>query len=124
MWKLLEFSFILEQMKFLVLILVLAISAQPLQAGACDMDMEESQETTHHMDMSGSNGHDCCETEETETDEGCDTGMNCCMCFVSVSAISSIPRVVPLWSHPAYHEASTGVMLPSHSSPPFRPPIA
>lgn len=111
-------------MKFLILILVLAISAQPLQAGVCDMDMEESQETAHPMDMSGSSGHDCCDTEETESDEGCGDGMNCCMCFVSVSALSSIPRVIPLWSQPAYREASTGVILPSHSSPPFRPPIA
>ena len=49
-------------MKFLILILVLAISAQPLQAGVCDMDMEQSQETTHPMDMSGSDGHDCCDS--------------------------------------------------------------
>jgi len=34
-------------MKFLILILVLAISIQPLQAGPCDMDMEKSQETSH-----------------------------------------------------------------------------
>ena len=111
-------------MKLLILILVLAISAQPLQAGVCDMDMEKNQETTHHMDMSSSNGHDCCDTEDTESDEGCDAGMNCSMCFVSVSAIPSIPRIVPLWSHPVYRESSMGVILPSHSSPPFRPPIA
>jgi hypothetical protein len=111
-------------MKLLILILVLAISAQPLQAGACDMDMEKNQESTHHMDMSGPNGHDCCDTEDTDSLDGCEAGMNCGMCFVSVSAISSIPRTVPVWSHLVYLESSSGVILPSHSSPPFRPPIA
>lgn len=43
-------------MKFLILFLVLAISAQPLQAGFCDMDMGKNQETPHHMDMSDSEG--------------------------------------------------------------------
>ena len=111
-------------MKFLVLIIVLAISAQPLQAGACDMDMEEGQKTTERLDMSGSDGQDSCDTDDSHSDEGCDAGMNCGMCFVSVSAISSIPRVVPVWSHPVYLETSSGVILPSHSLPPFRPPIA
>ena len=110
-------------MKILVLILVLAISAQPLQAGACDMDMEKSQESTERMDMAGSDGHDCCDTEDSDSDEGCGAGMHCGMCFVSVSAISSIPRVVPIWSHPVYLESSSGLILPSHSAPPFRPPI-
>jgi len=36
-------------MKLLILILVLATSAQPLQAGFCDMDMEKNQETSHHI---------------------------------------------------------------------------
>jgi len=111
-------------MRLLILILVLAISAQPMQAGACDMSMDDNQEATHHMDMSGSSGHDCCDTEDSNSDKGCDAGMNCGMCFVSVSAMFSIPRVVPVWSHPVYLESSSGVILPSHASPPFRPPIA
>lgn len=111
-------------MRILVLVLVLAISAQPLQAGACDMGVGQSQEIGQDVDMSGSNDHDCCDSEETDSDEGCSAGMHCGMCFVSVSAIHSIPRVVPFWSHPVYRESSTGAILPSHSSPPFRPPIA
>jgi hypothetical protein len=111
-------------MKLLALILVLAISAQPLQVGACDMDMENSQDSTRQMDSSGPDGHDCCDTEDSDSDEGCGAGMHCGMCFVSVSAIFSIPRVVPVWSHPVYLESSSGLILPSHSAPPFRPPIA
>lgn len=111
-------------MKALVLILVLAISAQPLQAAACDMDTGKNQESAHHMDMSGPSGHDCCDTEDTPSRDDCGAGMDCGMCFVSVSAVSVIPRHVPLWSRPVYRESSSGVVLPSHSSPPFRPPIA
>lgn len=111
-------------MKLWILILALAISAQPLQAGVCDMEMEENQESIHLMDMSGKQGHDCCDTEDTDSRDGCDAGMNCGMCFVSVSAIFDIPRVEPVWSRSVYRESSMGVILPSHSSPPFRPPIA
>lgn len=111
-------------MKLLVLILVLAISAQPLQIGACDMDMDNSQETTQQVEHPGSNKHDCCDTEEADSQGNCEAGMHCGMCFVSVSALPVIPRVVSFWSHPVYSVSSTGDILPSHSSPPFRPPIA
>jgi len=111
-------------MKLLILFLVLAISAQPLQAGFCDMDMEESQETMQNMDMSETQGHDCCGTDEADSQEGCDAGMNCGMCFVSVSVIPSIYKISASWGQPIYHEVSSGVTLPSHSSPPFRPPIS
>jgi hypothetical protein len=111
-------------MKLLILFLVLAISAQPLQAGFCDMELEKNQQTPHHMDMSDSQGHDCCDTDDSDTREGCDSGMNCGMCIVSVSALASIPKVTPVWSQPFYRNFPSGMILPSHSSPPFRPPIS
>lgn len=111
-------------MKLLILFLVLAISAQPLQAGFCDMGLEKDQQTPHHMDMSDSAGHDCCDSEKSDSPEGCDGGANCGMCFVSVSAIPSIIKINASWGQPIYHEISSGVTLPSHSSPPFRPPIS
>ncbi len=111
-------------MKLLILVLVLAISAQPLQVGACDMDMDKSQETTQQTEQSGSDGHDCCDTEEADSQDNCGAGVHCGMCFVSVSAVPVIPRVISFWSHPVFSVSSTGVILPSHSSPPFRPPIA
>jgi hypothetical protein len=113
-------------MKFLILILVLAISAQPLQAGFCDMDMdmEKSQETSHHMDNSDDDGHDCCDKNDTDSQEGCGSEMNCGPCFVSVSTLPSLMKVIPVWGHLHYQDLSSDVVLPSHSSPPFRPPIS
>ena len=111
-------------MKLLILFLVLAISAQPLQAGFCDMDMGKNQETPHHMDISDSEGHDCCDTDEADSQEGCDSGMNCGMCFVSVSALPSIFKINASWGQPIYHQISSSATLPSHSSPLFRPPIS
>lgn len=111
-------------MKWLIFILVLLIAAQPVQAGVCAMDTGDDPPTAHHADMAASSGHACCDTDDTDPRDACDTGMNCGMCFVSVSALPMIPRVEPAWSRPVYGEFSTGVILPSHSSPPFRPPIA
>jgi hypothetical protein len=112
------------RMKLLILFLVLAISAQPLQAGFCDMELEKNPETPHHMDMSDSQGHDCCDTDKPDSTEGCDNGMSCGMCFVSVSAIPSMLRIAPAWGLSSYHNFSSGLILPSYSSPPFRPPIS
>jgi hypothetical protein len=111
-------------MKLLILFLVLAITAQPLQAGFCDMELEKNPETPHHMDMSDSQGHDCCDTDEPDSNEGCASGMNCGMCFASVSALPGIFKIASAWGHPIYQDFSSGVILPSHSAPPFRPPIS
>lgn len=116
-------------MKLWILILVLAISAQPLQAGSCDMDMEKNQETSHHMDHSDMDhsdheGHKCCDSDESDSPTGCDSNMNCGPCFVSVSMISNLTKLSAEFSHHYTPGLSSGVVLPSHTTPPFRPPIS
>jgi len=111
-------------MKFLILMLVLAISSQPLQAGFCDMDMETGQETSHHMEDSDHDSHDCCDPENTDGQEGCDSEMQCGPCFASVSALPGMIKVNPIWGNHQSWNLSSGIVLPSHSSPPFRPPIS
>jgi hypothetical protein len=111
-------------MKLLILFLVLAISAQPLQAGFCEMDMGKNQQTSHHMDKSNDAGHDCCDSEDPDSQEGCDNGMNCGMCFVNASALPSVMRFTPTWEHGYSTDFLSTLVLPSHSSPPFRPPIS
>lgn len=111
-------------MKLLILFLVLAISTQPLQAGFCDMDLEKSQQASHHMDESDAAGHDCCDTDDPDSRESCDAGMNCGLCFVSASAIPSSMKFAPDWEHGYSMGFLSALALPSHSSPPFRPPIS
>ena len=116
-------------MKVLVLILVLAISAQPLQAGFCDMDMEKNQETSHHMDHSDMDhsdqeNHRCCDSDESDSPTGCDSNMNCGPCFVSFSMIPSLARFFADITHSDALGLSPGVVLPSHTSPLYRPPIS
>ena len=111
------------------MILVLAISAQPLQAGFCDMDMEKNQETSHHMDHSGMDhsdheGYKCCDSDESDSSTGCDSNMNCGPCFVSVSMISNLTKFSAEYTHQYTPRLSSGVVLPSHNTPPFRPPIS
>jgi hypothetical protein len=109
-------------MKFLILILVLAISAQPLQAGFCDMDMEKSQKTSHHMEHYDHDAHDFCVSDDTGLQKGCDNETNCGFCSASVSALPSMIKINATLVHHYSQTLSSCVVLPSHSSPPFRPP--
>ena len=111
-------------MKVLIFILVLALSAPPLQAGFCDMDMEKGQQNMHHMDKSSHGKHGCCDPEEADSPHGCDSGMNCGFCFVHATALPHVMKFVPAWERIYSVDISSGLVLPSHSSPPFRPPIA
>jgi hypothetical protein len=111
-------------MKFLILMLVLMISTQPLQAGFCDMDMEKSQNTPHQMEHSDHDGHDCCDSDDTDSQKGCDSEMNCGFCSTSVSALPGMIKINATLVHQYSQNFSSGVALPSHSSPPFRPPIS
>jgi hypothetical protein len=116
-------------MKLWILILVLAISAQPLQAGFCDMDMEKNQETSHEMDHSGMDhsdqeSHKCCDSDDSDSPTGCDSSMNCGPCFVSASMISNLTKFSSTIAHQHTPDISSGVALPSHTTPLFRPPIS
>jgi len=111
-------------MRILILLLVLAISTQPLLAGVCDMDMDKSQESSHHMQDSENDGHDCCDSDESDTEDGCDGEMKCGACFANLSALPDIIKLSSSWDSHFSLDLSSGVILPSHSSPPFRPPIS
>lgn len=113
-------------MKALTLILILAICAQPLQAGFCAMDMDQgqSQGMAHDMDTENSDGHGCCDPEESDSGDACESGMHCGFCTAGVSLLPEALRVSPVWHHGYAFELSDGRVLPSHASPPYRPPIS
>ena len=117
--------FILNSMKFLTFILVLLINIQPLQAGFCDM--ESGQEAPQTMEHSDDGNHDCCDSDESDDSDsqsGCDGMMHCGSCNASFSALPDILKFNARWVTNYSHGLSSGVELPSHSAPPFRPPIA
>jgi len=111
-------------MKVLIMFLMVAISTQPLQAGFCDMDLEKSQESAHHMTVSDDGGHDCCDPGDNGSQDGCNSGMKCGPCYLSVPVLPVMLKVVTIWPHTYLAGYSAGIVLPSHSSPPFRPPIS
>jgi hypothetical protein len=111
-------------MKTLILFLVLAISTQPLQAEFCAVDMEMNQEGAHQMDHSDHDAPDCCDSDDSNQTQGCDNNMNCGMCFLSTSALPDLMKLNPVWGHHYSLGLSSDLVLPSHSSPPFRPPIS
>jgi hypothetical protein len=111
-------------MKLLAFILVIALGAPPLQAGVCDMGADPGQETQQSTAHPGADDHDCCDTEKADEPEGCEGGMDCCPCYVSLSVLPTFPRIAGGTLNTLVADRLTGVLLPSHASPPFRPPIA
>ncbi len=114
-------------MRLLTLILILAISAQPLQAGWCAMGVDQGAAASMDMPMggdAGGDGHDCCDTEPTEAEDACEGGTHCGHCTVASPGLPSVLRVPVAWLPAGEFESFGGVLLPSHSSPPFRPPIS
>ena len=111
-------------MKYLTFVLVLLISIQPLQAGYCDM--ETGQEAPQTMDHSDDGSHDCCDSDDSDNSDfqsECDGMMHCGSCHASVSTLPSILKFNTRWATSYSPELSSGFELPSHSTPPFRPPI-
>ena len=111
-------------MKFLAFILVLALSAPPLQAGVCDMDIEQSQESGQSMAHPGADDHACCDPEPVDEPQSCEGGMDCCPCYVSASVLPTLPRVAAGPPSSLVADRLTGDLLPSHGTPPYRPPIS
>jgi hypothetical protein len=114
-------------MKFLILFLILAISIQPLQAGVCDMDMEQGQEASHHMQAPDEGDHDCCDSEDSDGSDSqpnCGSLMHCGSCNASFSTLPDIYRFNASWVIQYSPALSSDALPPSHSTPLFRPPIA
>jgi hypothetical protein len=109
-------------MKPLILFLILAFSAQPLQAGICDM--ETGQDAPHPMEHADNGGHDCCDSDQNEPQQECDSEMQCGFYSASVSILPNILKISANWEIHFSPDLSSGFVLPSHSSPPFRPPIS
>lgn len=109
-------------MKYLIFILIVVLSAQPVQAGPCSMDA--NQDISHHGEQPSDGGHDCCDTGDEEPMRDCDSGKHCGFCSTGVSAIAPAVKAIPGWINIYGHIISSGAELPSHSAPPFRPPIS
>ncbi len=112
-------------MKTLILILVLAISAQPLQAGVCDM--ETNQEAAHYLQQlenAGDDRPDCCDSERANSQQGCDQQIYCGFCPAGVSTKSDLQSGAVIWLTHYAQDITSGEIKPSNSHPPFRPPIS
>jgi hypothetical protein len=109
-------------MKFMILFLILAISIQPLQAGFCDM--EAGQDITHNMEHADDGNHDCCDSDDSGSLTECESMMHCGSCHAAYSSLPTIYKFNAGWVTHYFLGSSSGGVFPSHSAPPFRPPIA
>jgi hypothetical protein len=131
-------------MKLLAAILVFMITAQPVQAGFCDMQpsgdsaanagmqhdgMQHSSMKhgdTQHSGSSHPSGHDCCDPgNEGHAQPGSACGHNtaCGSCSTGLSAAVASVEIPTAWNN-AYRPGTTSSYVEiRHTSPPFRPPI-
>ena len=113
-------------MRVLTLMMILALSAQPLQAGYCPMDHSQNGPNSASHAMDGDmDAHDCCDTEPSGSDDGCQDGMHCRLCTTGVLLLPNSLRVDAAgWPAAQPLAFSDTGPLPSHASPPYRPPIS
>jgi hypothetical protein len=83
----------------------------------------------HHQshDRSGGpsgNMPDCCKKDPAEQNQDCSDIMDCGSCSAFASAISGTTRVSSLTAFVYHPNLRSGLIVPSHSYPPFRPPIS
>lgn len=116
-------------MKLLVALLVLMLAAQPVQAGFCDVDLsggDDPHAAMQHGQWPGKSAHDCCPGGDSGPDSNTESGCADMPCGFCTAGVPAIPLAASLGSpQPTERDTvlSDGQISPSHTSPPFRPPI-
>lgn len=114
-------------MKLLAAILVVLIAAQPVQAGFCALDAsgdDDPHAAMQHGHATDDGGHSCCQTSGADENQDCGATMPCGSCAAGLLAPLFVPPTTTLWLSADYAVSSEGLVLPSHATPPFRPPIS
>jgi len=126
-------------MKYLTLFLIVTIAALPLQADFCvvatnpdaseqssiiGQDSLESATQEHGRLGAAHGGHDCCNPGQEDPSDSCEFGLQCGFCTAGVLSINDINPPGSYFPMSRTENFNSGVMAPSHSSPPYRPPIA
>ncbi len=109
-------------MRVLLLLLILAIMAQPLQAGRCEMESDRPMQLKQIIDKGSS--HDCCKQVKDHGSDECDLMLQCAgsgSCSQTCPDDSDEPIPRPRVFDLSFLDAE---LRPSHSSPPYPPPIA
>lgn len=109
-------------MKYLLLILALLIALPSVQGAGCGMGgMQDS------IEQADGEGHDCCPGEAADSgpvEPLCEDGNHCAGCIITVAVV---PLSLELTGHLRPHADFTvplTQLVPSHSAPPYRPPIS
>jgi len=109
-------------MKYLVLILALLIALPTASAGACGMGSVQDP-----VEQPADSGHDCCPNDASDTADPaqpCEDGNHCAGCFISVALVTLSLQAAVQQSPQNVALARPPLLVPSHSAPPYRPPIS
>lgn len=109
-------------MRFLILLLVLTMNIQPLAAESCDM--VSAAHAGHQAQLDDTDHGDCCDTETDAQAHDCQQASHCGTCTAAVFLASFKHAAVSTAALPFDKTLAAGQLPPSHSSPPFRPPIS
>lgn len=115
-------------MKWLSIILALAIAVSPLASHACATDGFEVSHSEAGMGHDGHGadaptaGHDCCAGDAPVQSSDCGSAGHCPDCLAGSPGLATTDSPITN-ALPVYRMALDGSTLaPSHASPPFRPP--
>jgi len=107
-------------MKYVLVIIVL-LTAQPLQASLYDSCDDPGTTHTHQGDM---NDRDCCALDPAATSDSCDS-MSCCG-TITTPVVAMGTNVIPIFFAANSRQClpDSGALFNKFHSPPFRPPIS
>lgn len=109
-------------MRFLILLMVLLMNIQPAAAEFCDM--QAGAQASHHASMDEGEQDECCEADPEMPRQKCDHASHCGSCTAALYLTTLKPTAATTWVGSYGHDMAGGLLTPSHSAPPFRPPIS
>jgi hypothetical protein len=109
-------------MRILILALVLLMNIQPAAADVCDM--QAGAQGSHHAAADDGDQDQCCPDDPEVPRQGCDHASHCGSCSAALYLTTPKPTAATTWAGSYGRDMAGGLLTPSHSSPPFRPPIS
>ncbi len=89
-----------------------------------DHDQEAAQHAGMQHDIQNDSEHDCCDKGDSDRERDCNNSIDCNHCTAGAVAIIAMSGKFLHWNRTYQSGLAEDGLAPSHSSPPFRPPIS
>jgi hypothetical protein len=117
-------------MKHVILALLILFAAQPVQASFCSMTLNMSDlimgmdHVVQHAPNAPRPDADCCDHDDTDTSQSCDSPANCGAAPAGAAALDAGFDAGTVFIVGRLPSFKNGPLTPSFDFPPYRPPIS